>query len=37
MLTAMIDGSVRTVRGSVSSAAYWAAVTPAGGETVPLD
>lgn len=32
MVVGMADGSVRIVAGSISSAAYWAAVTPAGGE-----
>lgn len=31
------DGSVRTVRGDVAPAAFWAAVTRAGGETAGLD
>jgi prepilin-type N-terminal cleavage/methylation domain-containing protein len=33
MLTAMADGSVRTVAPSIAPATYWAAITPAGGET----
>lgn len=37
MLVAMLDGSVRTVRGGVSEAVFWAAVTPAGGESGSLD
>ena len=31
------DGSVRTVRAGVDPSAFWAAVTPNGGETVTLD
>jgi prepilin-type N-terminal cleavage/methylation domain-containing protein len=34
MLAAMADGSVRTVRPSVTPEVYWAAVTPAGGEVI---
>lgn len=34
---AMFDGSVRTISPEVSEAAFWSAVTPAGGETAPLD
>jgi hypothetical protein len=34
---AKADGSVRTVAPSVSSATFWAAVTPAGGETLGSD
>jgi len=37
MLTLLFDGSVRTVPGGIDPAAFWAAVTPAGGETVGLD
>jgi type II secretory pathway pseudopilin PulG len=33
MLTAMMDGSVRTCPPSVSAVVFWAGVTPAGGET----
>lgn len=33
MLVAMGDGSVRTIAPSVDASVYWAAVTPAGGET----
>jgi prepilin-type N-terminal cleavage/methylation domain-containing protein len=33
----MIDGSVRLVNNSVSDAAWAAALTPAGGETIPLN
>lgn len=36
MLAAMGDGSVRTLRGSIGYATFWALVTPAGGE-VPGD
>jgi prepilin-type N-terminal cleavage/methylation domain-containing protein len=32
MLAAYVDGSVRTLRSSMSEASYWGAVTPAGGE-----
>jgi len=31
------DGSVQSVRAGIDAAAFWAAVTPAGGETTPLD
>ncbi len=34
---AMFDGSVRTIAPGVSEAAFWSAVTPAGGESLPLD
>jgi hypothetical protein len=34
MLTAMMDGSVRTYSPSVASQVFWAAVTPAGGEVM---
>lgn len=37
MLTLLFDGSVRTVHGSIDPSAFWAAVTPTGGETVGLD
>jgi hypothetical protein len=37
MLVGYLDGSVRTMRAGVSPAAYWAAVTPAGGETIAPD
>lgn len=33
----MGDGSVRTVRSSTAVANWWAALTPAGGEALPLD
>ena len=36
MLVAMCDGSVRTLKGSIEYATFWALVTPAGGE-VPGD
>lgn len=32
MITGMMDGSVRTTSPSISTAAFWGAVTPAGGE-----
>jgi hypothetical protein len=35
MLTAYLDGSVRTTSPRVSPAVFWAAVTPAGGEVAP--
>jgi prepilin-type N-terminal cleavage/methylation domain-containing protein len=34
---ALFDGSVRTIRPGVRPEVFWAAVTPAGGEVVPLD
>ncbi|MFO0850422.1 MAG: DUF1559 domain-containing protein [Gemmataceae bacterium] len=34
---ALFDGSVRTIRPGVAEEVFWAAVTPAGGETAPLD
>lgn len=37
MLTALMDGSVRTVSGAVSPAVFWSAVTPSGGESLPVD
>lgn len=37
MLTLLFDGSVRTVHGGIDPAAFWAAVTPDGGETAGLD
>lgn len=37
MLVGMMDGSVRSLTRTVSSAAFWAAVTPSGGETLSLD
>jgi hypothetical protein len=37
MIVGMVDGSVRTVSGSVSPRTYWAAVTPDGGETLGND
>jgi len=35
MLTAYLDGSVRTTSPTVSPAVFWSAVTPAGGEVTP--
>ena len=37
MLTAMGDGSVRTIAPTVDVAVFWGAVTPAGGEAIGLD
>lgn len=37
MLTAFMDGSVRTVSASVAPSAFWSAVTPNGGELIDLD
>ena len=37
MLTLLFDGSVRGVAGGVDPAAFWSAVTPAGGESLGLD
>jgi len=37
MLLGMMDGSVRSLARSVTPGAFWAAVTPAGGETLSLD
>jgi hypothetical protein len=37
MLTALADGSVRTVSPTTSETVFWAAVTPAGGEVASLD
>lgn len=37
MLTAMMDGSVRVVSSGVEPVAFWSAVTPHGGESIPLD
>jgi hypothetical protein len=37
MLVGMIDGSVRTVSGGMSPTTFWAAVTPAGAETLGTD
>jgi hypothetical protein len=37
MLVALADGSVRTLAPSMSEYTYWAAVTPAGGETLGTD
>jgi hypothetical protein len=37
MLVALGDGSVRMLAGGMSEATYWAAVTPAGGETLGPD
>ncbi len=37
LLTALFDGSVRMVRPGTDETVFWAAVTPAGGETAPLD
>jgi prepilin-type N-terminal cleavage/methylation domain-containing protein len=37
MVTALADGSVRTLAPGISEATYWAAVTPAGGEVLGSD
>lgn len=37
MLTAMADGSVRSVAGTVDPGVFWSAVTPYGGETATPD
>lgn len=37
MLTALADGSVRTIASHVSPVTYWAAATPAGGEVLARD
>lgn len=37
MLVALADGSVRTLRSSISEEVFWSAVTPNGGETTTLD
>jgi type II secretory pathway pseudopilin PulG len=37
MLTALFDGSVRTVSPRVAESVFWGAVTPAGGEVIALD
>ena len=37
LLTLLFDGSVRTVAGGIDPSAFWAAVTPTGGETAGLD
>jgi prepilin-type N-terminal cleavage/methylation domain-containing protein len=37
MLTALADGSLRTVAPSITVETYWAAVTPAGGEVLGSD
>jgi hypothetical protein len=37
MVVGLTDGSVRTLSPSMSGAAWWAAVTPAGGEALSLD
>jgi prepilin-type N-terminal cleavage/methylation domain-containing protein len=37
MSVLQFDGSIRTVRAEVAPAAFWAAVTPSGGETVVID
>lgn len=37
LLTALADGSVRTVAPSIAPTTFWAAVTPAGGETLGTD
>jgi hypothetical protein len=37
MLAAMMDGSVRTIAGSVSPSSFWSAVTPSGGEATAVD
>jgi prepilin-type N-terminal cleavage/methylation domain-containing protein len=34
MLTALADGSIRTLRPTIDPAVYWGAVTPAGGEVL---
>jgi hypothetical protein len=37
MSVLLFDGSIRTVRADITPAAFWSAVTPAGGETVGLE
>jgi prepilin-type processing-associated H-X9-DG protein len=37
MIVALADGSVRTIKPTTSDRVFWSAVTPAGGETEPLD
>ena len=37
LAVAMADGSVRVIRPSIDPSIYWSAVTPRGGEAVPLD
>jgi type II secretory pathway pseudopilin PulG len=37
MLVSMVDGSARTVHGSVAPKVFWSAVTPRGGEAIPID
>jgi hypothetical protein len=37
MLVTMADGSVRGVSGAISQWTFWAACTPAGGETLDGD
>jgi prepilin-type N-terminal cleavage/methylation domain-containing protein len=37
MVVAMADGSVRTLNGNISPATWWAACTPAGGDTLGTD
>lgn len=37
LTVALFDGSVRTIRPSVSETAFWATVTPRGGEVVSLN
>jgi prepilin-type N-terminal cleavage/methylation domain-containing protein len=37
LCVAMADGSVQVIRPSIDPSIFWSAVTPRGGETVPLD
>jgi hypothetical protein len=37
MITGLMDGSGRVLRGGMAPHVFWSAVTPAGGETVALD
>jgi hypothetical protein len=37
MLTGMVDGSVRTLAGTLSPNIFWALVTPNGAEVVGID
>jgi hypothetical protein len=37
MIVVLADGSIRTIRPSVSVETFWAAVTPAGGEVLGGD